>query len=386
MIPASEYTVSYTNNINAGTATVTITAKSGGDYSVSGAASFQIEKAKVTVTANNREAYVGDSKPEFTYTVTGLQNAEMLLVKPTLTCDADMTAAGEFDIVASGADAGDNYTITYVKGTLTLKVDARKTLNELIEKYKDTAKGDYTDSTWNGFQEALDEAQKAAIDQNTTQAQAEAAADKLQAAADALAKAKVVDAPVIKLEGTAYTYDGKAKTPAVTVMDGDKEIPASEYSVSYTDNVNAGTATVTVTDQDGGEYKVSGTAVFTIAPAQVTITVENKSGVTGGAKPTFTYKVAGLLGSDKLVTEPTLSCDADMTASGKFAITASGADAGSNYTVTYKAGTLTVKAPSDGSNAETGDEAMLLLWTALALAAVAGAAYLTVQKSRKQFF
>ena len=386
VIPASEYTVSYTNNINAGTATVTITAKSGGDYSVSGAASFQIEKAKVTVTANNREAYVGDSKPEFTYTVTGLQNAEMLLVKPTLTCDADMTAAGEFDIVASGADAGDNYTITYVKGTLTLKVDARKTLNELIEKYKDTAKGDYTDSTWNGFQEALDEAQKAAIDQNTTQAQAEAAADKLQAAADALAKAKVVDAPVIKLEGTAYTYDGKAKTPAVTVMDGDKEIPASEYSVSYTDNVNAGTATVTVTDQDGGEYKVSGTAVFTIAPAQVTITVENKSGVTGGAKPTFTYKVAGLLGSDKLVTEPTLSCDADMTASGKFAITASGADAGSNYTVTYKAGTLTVKAPSDGSNAETGDEAMLLLWTALALAAVAGAAYLTVQKSRKQFF
>lgn len=41
-------------------------------------------------------------------------------------------------------------------------------------------------------------------------------------------------------------------------------ILASEYSVSYADNINAGTATVTITDVAGGNYNVSGSTTFTI--------------------------------------------------------------------------------------------------------------------------
>ena len=77
-------------------------------------------------------------------------------------------------------------------------------------------------------------------------------------------KSKTVKNPPVALEKTYYFYDGKAKTPAVSVLDGQTVIPASEYTVSYSNNVKVGTATVTITDKDGGNYTVSGSATFEI--------------------------------------------------------------------------------------------------------------------------
>ena len=75
---------------------------------------------------------------------------------------------------------------------------------------------------------------------------------------------KTVSSPAITLSETNYTYDGQAKEPTVTVKDGDTTIPASEYTVSYSNNTNVGTANVTITDKDGGNYAVSGSATFEI--------------------------------------------------------------------------------------------------------------------------
>ena len=75
---------------------------------------------------------------------------------------------------------------------------------------------------------------------------------------------KTVSNPTITLEKTYYFYDGTAKTPTVTVKDGETVIPASEYTVGYSNNTNVGTATVTITDKDGGNYTVSGSATFEI--------------------------------------------------------------------------------------------------------------------------
>ena len=77
-------------------------------------------------------------------------------------------------------------------------------------------------------------------------------------------KAKTVKNPPVALEKTYYFYDGTAKTPAVSVLDGQTVIPASEYTVGYSNNTNVGTATVTITDKDGGNYTVSGSATFEI--------------------------------------------------------------------------------------------------------------------------
>ena len=76
-------------------------------------------------------------------------------------------------------------------------------------------------------------------------------------------KEKTVTTPTIEVT-TPVTYNGTAQKPTVVVKDGANVIPASEYRVSYADNINAGTATVTITDVAGGNYNVSGSTKFTI--------------------------------------------------------------------------------------------------------------------------
>ncbi len=80
-----------------------------------------IEKAQVTVTADDKQARVRDRMPELTYQIAGLMVNDSLTTAPTLTTDANMNRAGTYDIIPDGADAGSNYTITYVNGTLTVK-------------------------------------------------------------------------------------------------------------------------------------------------------------------------------------------------------------------------------------------------------------------------
>ena len=81
-----------------------------------------------------------------------------------------------------------------------------------------------------------------------------------------VASLTIVLTPTITLEGTPYTYDGTAKEPTVSsVKVGETIVDPSEYTVSYSNNINAGsTATVTITDNDGGDYYVAGSTTFTI--------------------------------------------------------------------------------------------------------------------------
>ncbi len=94
----------------------------------------------------------------------------------------------------------------------------------------------------------------------------------------------------VTLDKTGYTYDGKAKTPSVTVkVDGKTLVLNTDYTVSYTDNINVGTAKVIVTGK--GNYTGSKTVSFTITKAAVqnpTVTITCKKTVykvAYGAKP-----------------------------------------------------------------------------------------------------
>lgn len=75
----------------------------------------------------------------------------------------------------------------------------------------------------------------------------------------------------VTLSQTNYTYDGKAKTPSVTVkLDGKTLVLNTDYTVSYSDNINVGTAKIIVTGR--GNYTGSKTASFTIAKADGNLT------------------------------------------------------------------------------------------------------------------
>ncbi len=95
----------------------------------------------------------------------------------------------------------------------------------------------------------------------------------------------------ITLERASYTYDGKPKTPAVTVKLGGKTLaPNTDYTVSYSDNINVGTAKAAVTGKGG--YTGSKSAAFAIVeapgtgqPAPAITCKKTLYKVTYGAKP-----------------------------------------------------------------------------------------------------
>ena len=67
------------------------------------------------------------------------------------------------------------------------------------------------------------------------------------------------------LAGSVYTYNGSAIQPTVAVTDaGGAGIPSSYYDVSYTNNTNVGTASVSVKFK--GDYSGTKTLSFTINP------------------------------------------------------------------------------------------------------------------------
>ena len=85
-----------------------------------------------------------------------------------------------------------------------------------------------------------------------------------------VASLTIVLTPTITLEGMPCTYDGTAKEPVSSVKVGETIIDPSEYTVSYSNNINVGsTATVTITDNEGGDYYVAGDITFTIDPLSI---------------------------------------------------------------------------------------------------------------------
>lgn len=76
-----------------------------------------------------------------------------------------------------------------------------------------------------------------------------------------------ISSAAITLSRTKYTYTGKAKKPAVTVIFSGKKLKANtDYTVKYSNNIAAGRAKVTITGKGG--YKGTVVKYFKILPAK----------------------------------------------------------------------------------------------------------------------
>ena len=108
----------------AGTTTVTAT-QAGNDNYLPFTREFTltVSKAALTITADDKEKQQGEDNPALTVSYAGFKyndNASSLTKQPTVTTTATVNSpAGTYPITASGAEA-DNYTISYVQGTLTV--------------------------------------------------------------------------------------------------------------------------------------------------------------------------------------------------------------------------------------------------------------------------
>jgi hypothetical protein len=268
----------------------TITASYGGDASfivgVSTPWSHTVTAASLIITANNQTKVYGAAIPTLTASYSGFVNgdtAASLTTQPTLTTTATATSnVGAYSITASGA-ANANYTITYVAGTLTVTPAALTITADNKTKVYGAAIPTLT-ASYSGF-----------VNGDTA--------------------ASLISLPTFSTTATSASHVGAYCITA----DG---AASPNYTITY----------------------VAGT--LTVNPATLTVTADNKVKVVSGPMPTLTYTVTGLVGSETLQTEPTLSTDATSTSPvGTYAITATGATASTDYTIGYVAGTLTVIAP-----------------------------------------
>ncbi len=209
-ISDAEYTVTYADNINVGTATATIADKEGGNYTINGSENFTITPFIITPE---------DSKLQITLTPnTFVSDGKAKEPAVSVTYDGTTISAAE-------------YTVTYANninvGTATATIT-------------DNPGGNYTINGSENF--------------TITPCIITPDDPKLQ----------------ITLTPSESTFDGSAKEPSVSVTYDGKTIPAAEYSVTYSDNTNAGTATVTITDNNGGNYTINGSTTFTITPFIIT--------------------------------------------------------------------------------------------------------------------
>ncbi|MBO4538950.1 MAG: InlB B-repeat-containing protein, partial [Clostridia bacterium] len=159
-------------------------------------------------------------------------------------------------------------------------------------------------------------------------------------------------------EIAAVTYKGSAYTPTVTVRSTAEPVAVltlrvgetGDYTVSYSRNVNAGTATVTVTGH--GNYGDSKTADFTINKAPLTVKADDKTTTYGENAPAFTASITGFVGGE---TRESLFDSSELyngyacayargNDAGTYAITPTqGSLAASNYSFEFADGVLTVE-------------------------------------------
>ena len=90
-------------------------------------------------------------------------------------------------------------------------------------------------------------------------------------------------ADIYTLSQSEFTYTGKACEPKVTVARTGEEIAETQYDVTYSDNINAGTATALVTFK-GDYYEGTKTVTFKINKAANTLRAKGKKPSVKAAK------------------------------------------------------------------------------------------------------
>ena len=160
-----------------------------------------------------------------------------------------------------------------------------------------------------------------------------------------IASVRLVLNPTINLAQTVYTYSGSAIQPTVSsVKDGGTDIDSDEYTVSYYNNTDAGTAIVNITDKEGGDI-VYGSTTFTINPAGVTLTANSGTEAYDGTEKTLSGFICSV---DGLIFEG-VSASGSGTEMGDYPVTFTGVtigttkDTSGNYVVMSTVnGTLTI--------------------------------------------
>jgi len=346
LVSGTHYTVAYSNNTNAGTATVTITGK--GNYTDTKSANFTINpKNASNLTISSIAAHTYSRSPRCP-TVTVKDGST------TLTSGTHYTVAYSNNVNAGTATVtitgmgnytgtkSANFTINPKNASnLTISSIAAVTYNGSAQTPTVTVKdGSTTLTSGTHYTVAYSNNINAGTATVTITGMGNYTGTKM--ANFTINHKNSSNLTISSI--SAVTYNGSAQTPTVTVKDGSTTLTSgTDYTVSYSNNTNAGTATVAITGK--GNYSGTKNANFTINKAALTITAKSYTINQKDELPEFEVTYSGFVNgetSSVLTTLPTVTCDAtDSETAGDFDITPSGAVA-TNYSFNYVSGTLTI--------------------------------------------
>ena len=343
VIPVDEYTIGYSDNKDAGTASVTITDNASGDYIVYGSKSFTINPKPLSITANNKTITYGDAPTNNGVTYgefAGTETSAVLTGTLTYTYSYEQYGdAGSYEITPSGL-SNSNYDITFVAGTLTVNP------KEVTVTSGITA----ADKTYDGTTAAT-------------------------------------------LDGTAAVIEGKIGSDELTVEVGTGTFADKNVGTDKTVTINS----FTFGGAKAGNYQMAAsghqaTAQASITPATLTVTADAKSKTYGDDDPEFTYTSDGLISPDVLSGDLSRAEGED---AGTYAIGQGTLTAGSNYSITFTSANLTITPKSIGDGNQTAEGITITLTSEGALSAVkdgsttleedADYTYTTVTEGANQF-
>ena len=283
-LAASNYEVTYADNINAGTnaAKVTVTGK---NYTGTTTLTFSIGKATPTIEWNPKEVtltYTGQPaniKPVITLvngeTYTGEIHYSWGGVADSL---VPPTNSGSYAGVTASIPEQNNYTAAKITTfTLILYIDpadqaapdaptatddnikdTRITLTAVENAEYKRDNGEWQESPmFTGLDpnQAYTFYARLKEDRNHN-------ASPSSAGTSITTKKMMLDNAAVTVSGT-YIYNGAAQTPTVTVVKNGKALTAGiDYTAAYANNTNAGTAAVTVTGM--GDYEGTNSTAFAI--------------------------------------------------------------------------------------------------------------------------
>lgn len=412
LVKNSDYTVSYTDNINAGTAKVKVTGQ--GNYKGTAEATFVIDPAPLTITGAEVAAKTYDGTKTATIngvTFGGLVPGEVLTTDDYQITDAQFNSANVSDakkvtvtVALKVTDKAKNYTLTsptysqaatISKATQNISVPQDKTLvkngagvdisqwvsvsgvegGSPAGALRYTLDGNYSGVTLTGS--TLTAAKNATA--NTVTIKVTAAGTQNYEGAEATFSVKLsnklpqsnfqfASGPIDKTYGNdsfTMTATGAAEGSTVSYESSDTNVATVDENGTVT-IVGAGKATITATAAETEDYvSANKSYTLTVAQAELTITAKDQSAYIGDKVPELgadSYTVTGLVKGESLTTALTIlptvryvdengqQMEPDMTKAGKTVIRASGAEASGNYLiVAFTDGKLTVSArPSSG--------------------------------------
>jgi hypothetical protein len=338
--------------------------------STSGAKSFNVSAAALTVTANNASKLFGAANPALTYTITGFVNndsqASAVTGTPAESTTATTTSSvGSYPItITQGTLAAANYTFSFVDGSLSITGATAQsiTFGTLPNVTYGVAPITLTATANSGLAVSYSVTGPASINGSTLSVTgagtvavtATQIGNNTYAAATTVTQSFSVAKAVLTVTAANVSSVYGAATPSLTYgisgfVNGDSQVtatsgqPVEATTATSTSSVGAYPITLTAGTLASNNYSfmlVNGT--FTVTTATLTLTANNATRAYGAANPTFSGTLSGAVNNDQL-TETFTTTATTTSAPGSYAIVpgAAGAKAG-NYTFAATNGSLTI--------------------------------------------